>query len=269
MSMHYMKLARLASPDSSLAAMNCRAIGLEMVAGTNHETVCEIREHKLRMQNSPSRPSSELVSVTLLLALTLSCLDSNLLVILLKCGEIFAGLGELALLHAFSDIPMDKRTLRIHEIELVVNAREDLGNGGAVGNHAASAHHLGQVTTWDHGRRLVVDATFKSGRTPVDKLNGALRLNGGNRGVHILGHHVPTVNHATGHVLAVARVALYKHRGRLEHRHRNLSHTQLFMVGLLRRDDGCVAREHEVDPGIWHQVCLELGDIHIEGAVPC
>ena len=81
---------------------------------------------------------------------------------------------------------------RVHEVELVVNAREDLGNGGAVRNHAASAHHLGQITTRDHGGRLVVDATFEPGRAPIHKLNGALRLNSGNRGVHILWHHVPT-----------------------------------------------------------------------------
>ena len=34
-----------------------------------------------------------------------------------------AYLGELALLHALADVPVDERTLGVHEVELVVNAR--------------------------------------------------------------------------------------------------------------------------------------------------
>merc|ERR1711972_362170 len=205
--------------------------------------------------------SSELVTIALLLALTLRCLDPDLLVILLKCRKIFAGLGEFALLHTLPDVPVHKSALGIHEVKLVVDAREDLGNSGAVGNHAASAHYLGQITTWDHGGRLVVDATLKAGRTPIHKLNGALRLNRGNRGVDILGYHIPAVHHATRHVFTVAWVAFHKHGGWLEDRHRDLSHAQLLMVSLLCRDDGRVAREHKMDPGVGHEVRLELGDV--------
>merc|ERR1740120_676600 len=217
--------------------------------------------------DAPSDCNSELVTIALLLALTLRRLDPDLLVILLKCREVFAGLGELAFLHTFTDVPVHKSALGIHEVELVVDTREDLGNSGAVGNHAASAHYLGQITTRDHSGWLVVDAALKAGRAPVHKLNGALRLNRGNRGVDILGHHVPAVHHAAGHVFAMARVALHKHGGRLEDRHRDLSHAQLLMVSLLCRDDGRVAREHEMDPGVGHKVCLELCNVHVEGAV--
>merc|ERR1712048_69718 len=213
--------------------MNCRAISHRMVVN-NYPRDC--------LQDAPSGCSSELVTIALLLTLTLRRLDSDLLVILLKCREVFAGLGELALLHTFPDVPVHKSALGIHEVELVVDARENLGNSGAVGNHAASAHDLSQVTTWDHGGWLVVDAALKAGRTPVNKLNGALRLNRGNRGVDILGHHVTAVHHTAGHVFAVARVTLHKHGGRLEDRHRDLSHTQLLVVSLLCRDDGRVAR---------------------------
>merc|ERR1740138_1581036 len=260
--MHETDLTGLASPDSSPAAMDCLASNLQSVASNATETVCE-----LQMQHASASFSSELVTVALLLALALRCLDAHFFVILLECREVFAGLRELTLLHAFPDIPMHKSALGVHEIKLVINARENLGNGGAVRNHAASTHHLGQVTTWDHGRRLVIDAAFKPGRTPVNKLNGALRLNGGNRGVDILGHNVATVHHTAGHVLAVAWVALDKHRGRLEDRHRDLSHAQLLMVSLLCRDNGRVARQHEVDPWVWDKIGLELGNVHIERAV--
>mmetsp|Transcript_26422 Transcript_26422/g.79629 ORF Transcript_26422/g.79629 Transcript_26422/m.79629 type:complete len:322 (-) Transcript_26422:53-1018(-) len=39
------------------------------------------------------------------------------------------------------------------------------------------------------------------------------------------------------------------------------------MVGLLRRDHRCVAREHEVDARVRHQVRLELRDVDVERAV--
>merc|ERR1712160_172351 len=81
----------------------------------------------------------------LLLGLSLGGLDADLLVILLKGGEILTGLGEFSLLHALSDVPMDEGSLGVHEIELVVNAGEDFGNGGRVGDHADGAHNLGEL----------------------------------------------------------------------------------------------------------------------------
>ena len=59
---------------------------------------------------------------------------------------------------------MDEGALGVHEIELVVDAREDLGNRSGVADHAASTHDLGQVTTWDHCWWLVVDTTLESWR---------------------------------------------------------------------------------------------------------
>ena len=39
------------------------------------------------------------------------------------------------------------------------------------------------------------------------------------------------------------------------------------MVRLLCRDDWSVRCEHEVNPGIWHQIGLELRNIHIESTI--
>ena len=65
------------------------------------------------------------------------------------------------------------------------------------------------------------------------------------------------VHHAAGHVLAVARITLHHHGGRLEDRHGDLCHGQLLMVCLLCRDDWCIGGQHEVDAWVWHQVGLE------------
>merc|ERR1712078_57488 len=62
-----------------------------------------------------------------LLALALGRLGADLLVVLLEGGQVLAGLGELALLHALADVLVDEGTLGVHEVELVVNARVELG----------------------------------------------------------------------------------------------------------------------------------------------
>jgi hypothetical protein len=48
------------------------------------------------------------------LALSLDGVHANLLVVLLEGGHVLAGLGELAFLHALSDVPVDEGTLGVH-----------------------------------------------------------------------------------------------------------------------------------------------------------
>ena len=63
--------------------------------------------------------------------------------------------------------------------------------------------------TWNHSRGLVVDANFESCGTPINKLNGSLGLDVGDGLVHILGHDITTVQHAAGHVFAMAWITLH------------------------------------------------------------
>jgi hypothetical protein len=67
--------------------------------------------------------------------------------------------------------------------------------------------------------------------------------------------------------LTVAWVALGHHGSRLKGRVGDLCHRQLLVVGLLSADDRCIAAEHEVDPGVGHQVGLELSDVHVQGTI--
>merc|ERR1740121_1210491 len=183
----------------------------------------------------------------LLLGLSLGGLDADLLVVLLKGGEILTGLGELSFLHALSDVPMDESTLGVHKIELVVNAGEDLSDGGGVGDHAHGAHNLGEITTGDDGRGLVVDSALEASRAPVDELDGPLGLDGGDGGVDILGDDITSEHEAARHVLAVAGVALGHHSGGLEGGVGDLSDGELLVVSLLGGDDGSVGGKHEMD----------------------
>merc|ERR1712007_242502 len=83
---------------------------------------------------------SELVAVTFFFTLTFSGLDTHLFVVFLKRCKIFASFGELTLLHTLTNIPVNKGTLGVHQVELVVDAGEDFSNGSGVTDHTASSH---------------------------------------------------------------------------------------------------------------------------------
>ena len=65
----------------------------------------------------------------------------------------------------------------------------------------------------------------------------------------------------------MARVALDHLVGGLEAGVRYLGDGELLVVGLLGGDDRRVGDQGEVDPGVGHQVGLELGEVDVEGAV--
>ncbi|CAN0549024.1 unnamed protein product [Ectocarpus sp. 12 AP-2014] len=67
-----------------------------------------------------------LLAEVLLLALALGGLRADLFVVLLEGSQVLTGLGELSLLHALTHVPVHERTLGVHEVELVVDARQGL-----------------------------------------------------------------------------------------------------------------------------------------------
>jgi len=132
---------------------------------------------------------------------------------------------------------MDEGSLGVHEIELVINSGEDLSDGSRVGDHADSSHNLGEITTGNDGRRLIVDTALETGRAPVDELDGSLGLDGSNGGIDVLGDNVTSVHHTTGHVFTVSWVTFGHHGGWLESGVGDLSDGELLVVSFLGRDD--------------------------------
>jgi len=204
---------------------------------------------------------------TFLFGLSLGGLNTDFFVILLKGSEILTGLGELSLFHTFSDVPVNEGSLGVHEIELVVESGPCLGDGRGVAQHAHSTLDLGQITAGNNGWRLVVDANLEASWAPVDELDGALGLDGGDGGVDVFGDDISSVQEATRHVFAVARVAFHHLVGGFEASVGDLSDGELFMVGLFGGDDRSVGGQREVDSGVRDQIGLELGQIHVQGAV--
>ena len=162
---------------------------------------------------------------------------------------------------------MDKGTLGIHQVKLVVKTSPGFSNGSGVAQHAHGTGDLGKIATRDHGGRLVVDANLESSGAPVNKLDGPLGLDSGNGSIDILGDNVSTVEHAAGHVFAVTGIALHHLVDRLEAGIGDLSNRELLVVGLLSRDDRSIGDQREMNPGVGHQVGLELSQINIEGSI--
>merc|ERR1719163_1774342 len=134
---------------------------------------------------------SELVAVTLLLAFTLGRLDAYLLVVFLKRREILTSFRKLSLFHALADVPMHERALGIHQVELMIDARENFSDSRGIADHANSAHDLGKVAAWHNGGWLVIDAALKSRGAPIHELDRTLGLDRRHRCVHILRHDIP------------------------------------------------------------------------------
>merc|ERR1711934_683808 len=199
--------------------------------------------------------------------LSINRVESNLFIILLQSSQILTGFRELSLFHALSNIPMNKSSLGIHEVKLVVEPGPGLGDGRRVGEHAHSSLDLGQVTPRHHGGRLVVDSHLEPSGTPVHELDAPLGLDGGDGGVDILGDNISSVEKTTCHVLPMARIALDHLVGGFETSVGDLSHGQLLMVSLLRGNHGGVGHKGEMDPGVGNQISLELSQIHVESAV--
>jgi hypothetical protein len=116
---------------------------------------------------SVAKKASVVAAVALVLlpafAFGLEAVHAHLLVVLLEGGHVLPGLGELALLHALADVPVDEGALGVHQVELVVEAGPGLGDGGRVGEHADGTLDLGQVAARHHRRRLVVDPDLRKG----------------------------------------------------------------------------------------------------------
>merc|ERR1711973_357704 len=209
----------------------------------------------------------ELIFITLAVISSLSRVKDDLLVILLESSKILPGLGELTLLHTLSNVPVDEGPLGVHEVELVVKPGPGLGDGGGVREHAHGPADLSKISSGNDGWWLVVDTDLKTSRTPVNKLDAPLGLDGGNGSIYVLGHHVSSIEEAAGHVLAMTRVALDHLVSRLKAGVGDFRDGELLMVGLLGRDDGGVGDQGEVDPGVGHQVGLELSQVHVQGSV--
>merc|ERR1719490_447080 len=130
-----------------------------------------------------NRSGQSLLVLVALASFSVGRIKSNLFVVLLQRGHVLPRIAELSLLHALADIPVDEGPLGVHQVELVVQSRPRLSDGGGVGEHTDGTLHLGEISTRDDSRGLVVDSNLESSGTPVHKLDAPLALDGCDGGV--------------------------------------------------------------------------------------
>lgn len=162
---------------------------------------------------------------------------------------------------------MNESTLRVEQVELVVQSRPCGSDRRRVGQHAERSRNLGEITAGDERGRFVADTELETGRTPVDELDRSLCLDLGNGGVDVLGDDVTSVEQATGHVLSLSRVTLDHLVVGFETRERHLGDRVGLVECLVGGDDGRVGGEREVDSREGHQVGLEFVQIDVQGTV--
>lgn len=162
---------------------------------------------------------------------------------------------------------MHECALAVHEVELVRQSGPGLSNGSGVGQHAHGAVDLGEIAVGHVLWWLVADTNLEASWAPVDELDRALGLEGGNSLVDILGDDVSAVQKAGCHVLAVTWVTLDHLAVWLEAGHADLLHAVGLVSGLGSGNDGCVGDQWEVDTWVWHQVGLELVEIDVERSI--
>lgn len=136
-----------------------------------------------------------------------------------------------------------------------------------MGLNLHSTIDLGQITVWNHLRRLVADTDLESSRAPVDKLDGTLRLQGCNRTMNILRNDIATVEQARGHVFSIPRITFDHLVVGLEAGHGNLLNRVCLMGSLGSGNDRGIGDKWEVNAWIWHQIGLKLGKIDIQRTI--
>ena len=100
--------------------------------------------------------------------------------------------------------------------------------------------------------------------TPINKLDGSLGLDGGNRSINILGYNITSVQHTAGHVFAVTWVTFHHLVDWFKTSVGDLGDGQLLVESFLCRDDRGVCTQREVDTWVGYQVGLELGQVDVE-----
>jgi len=112
---------------------------------------------------------------------------------------------------------MDKGSLGIQEIELVIKTTPCSGNSGGAGQKIVSdvlsaprhdcllgkgaqrACRLGKITSGDIRRRFIADAKLEAGWAPVNKLNCLFCFDICYSTLNILGDNIPTEKETASH----------------------------------------------------------------------
>jgi len=111
------------------------------------------------------------------------------------------------------------------------------------------------------------NAELEASRTPVDKLNRSLCLDGGNGRIDVLWHHISAVEECAGHIFALSGIAFYHLVSCFEAREGHFGDRVLFMVCFVGGDDGSISGQRKMNTGERHKISLEFIEIDVQAAI--
>lgn len=114
---------------------------------------------------------------------------------------------------------------------------------------------------------LVVDSQLETGRTPFDKVEAGLGLEGCNSSVTVAWHNVTTVQQCDSHIFSLSRVADNHLIMRLEALEGKIHDFVTLMRGFIARDDRRVTDKRVMNSRVGYKIGLEFVQIDIEGTI--
>lgn len=113
-------------------------------------------------------------------------------------------------------------------------------------------------------RSLCADTNLETSWTPVNELDSSLRFEHSDGSMRILWNNITTVQQASCHVLAIARVTFDHLLISLEAIHGNFVDTVRLVRSFCRADNRRIRHEREMDTRVRNEIRLEFVQINVE-----
>ncbi len=84
-------------------------------------------------------------------------------------GQIFSGVDEVRLFHAFAQVPVYVGPFRVHKVEMVVQSGPGFRYGGVIRQHAKRLVSPAYFAFGYHLRRLIINSHLKARRAPINE----------------------------------------------------------------------------------------------------
>merc|ERR1719410_3211289 len=197
---------------------------------------------------STSLPNKYLIGF--IISFIRSLLTQHIQVILFKESQILSCFCKLALFHSFTDIPVHKCSLTVHQVIFFTDslAKHSI-NRRIIANHNHISLRWRNVILLQNSWRFIIQSDFETRWTPIDKRYFFIisqPLNGGTRFFCL---HIASVIYTNCHVLIFISIKISNFRKKILCRKTRLSHAANIAFGshhLFWSQDWCHSRNHKM-----------------------
>merc|ERR1719285_683000 len=182
-------------------------------------------------------------------------------------GE-FSEARKLSFLHTFTNIPVHKSALGIHQIILRVDSlREHTAHRNIVTNHRYILLSRGRDVLINNRSWYFIQTYLETCGTPLNEADLVVLFQPLHGCICLFGLNVTTIVNRNRHILVLHRVKLGildKHILWLEAVISYLSYRLCLVRSLFLANNRCKGGSHKMQPRKWHQVRLELAQVNVQ-----